>query len=138
MLGAELGQELEGALAPGLPLLRSGGWGKARWRRRRGFGSAELNAADIQILFEAVQLQEIGEFEGSDVAAPLADLPRHPPAGRVTPASTLRNAMEVIMNSNTSVAVIDDGGEFGGVVTLEAIRAELGLSGADPQTGAAV
>jgi osmoprotectant transport system ATP-binding protein len=68
----------------------------------------------------------------------LADLPRYPPAGRVTPSSTLRNAMEVIMNSNTSVAVIDDGGAFGGVVTLEAIRAELGLSGADPETGAPV
>jgi osmoprotectant transport system ATP-binding protein len=63
---------------------------------------------------------------------------RYPPAGRVTPASTLRNAMEVIMNSNTSVAVIDDDGRFGGVVTLEAIRAELGLSGADPVTGAQV
>ncbi len=81
-----------------------------------------------------------GWVQGDQVreGTPLADLPRHPPAGRVTPASTLRNAMEVIMNSNTSVAVIDDGGEFGGVVTLEAIRAELGLSGADPQTGAAV
>ncbi len=69
---------------------------------------------------------------------PLAQATRYPPAGRVTPHSTLRNAMEVIMNSNTSVAIIDDGGRFGGVVTLEAIRAELGLSGADPQTGAVV
>jgi hypothetical protein len=70
--------------------------------------------------------------------ARLADLPRYPPAGRVTPQSTLRNAMEVIMNSNTSVAVIDDDGAFGGVVTLEAIRSVLGLSGVDPRTGASV
>lgn len=69
---------------------------------------------------------------------PVGQATRYPPAGRVTPQSTLRNAMEVIMNSNTSVAVIDDGGRFGGVVTLEAIRAELGLSGADPETGAVV
>ena len=29
------------------------------------------------------------------------------------------------MTSSTSVAVIDDGGRFGGVVTLEGIRAAL-------------
>jgi osmoprotectant transport system ATP-binding protein len=68
----------------------------------------------------------------------LADLPRYPPAGRVSPSSSLRNAMEVIMNSNTSVAVIDDEGAFGGVVTLESIRGVLGLSGVDPRTGASV
>jgi osmoprotectant transport system ATP-binding protein len=68
----------------------------------------------------------------------LADLPRYPPAGRVSPSSSLRNAMEVIMNSNTSVAVIDDDGTFGGVVTLESIRGALGLSGVDPRTGASV
>lgn len=73
-----------------------------------------------------------------DAGASLDDAQRYPPAGRVTPQSTLRNAMEVIMNSNTSVAVIEDDGRFGGVVTLEAIRAELGLSGDDPQTGAPV
>ena len=41
------------------------------------------------------------------------------------PASTLRAAMEIIMTSGTSVAVVDDGGRFGGVVTLEGIRAAL-------------
>ena len=76
--------------------------------------------------------------EGVRDSVSLSDLPRYPPAGRVTPSSTLRNAMEVIMNSNTSVAVIDDDGAFGGVVTLEAIRGALGLSGVDPHTGAAV
>jgi osmoprotectant transport system ATP-binding protein len=88
-----------------------------------------------------VGLVENGRFTGwvpgtlvrDDVL--LAELPRYPPAGRVTPSSTLRNAMEVIMNSNTSVAVIDEDGSFGGVVTLESIRAELGLSEATAPTG---
>ncbi len=55
----------------------------------------------------------------------LADLPRALPAAQVTPDSTLRRAMEVIMTSDTSTAVVDDGGRFGGVVTLEQIRAGL-------------
>jgi len=33
--------------------------------------------------------------------------------------------MELIMVSNSSVAVIDDNGRFGGVVTLEDIRRSL-------------
>ncbi|MEM8621127.1 MAG: betaine/proline/choline family ABC transporter ATP-binding protein [Actinomycetota bacterium] len=55
----------------------------------------------------------------------LRAVPRTQPAAQVTPDSTLRAAMEQIMVSNTSVAVIDDGGSFGGVVTLEDIRAAL-------------
>ncbi|MEM9515433.1 MAG: betaine/proline/choline family ABC transporter ATP-binding protein [Actinomycetota bacterium] len=55
----------------------------------------------------------------------LRDAPRTQPAAHVTPHSTLRAAMEQIMVSNTSVAVIDDGGTFGGVVTLEDIRSAL-------------
>ena len=57
--------------------------------------------------------------------APLESLPRSVPAAQVQPESTLRNAMQIIMTSHTSVAVIDDGGRFGGVVTLELIRASL-------------
>jgi osmoprotectant transport system ATP-binding protein len=53
------------------------------------------------------------------------DRPRERPAAQVHPESTLREAMEIIMTSSTSVAVIDDGGGFGGVVTLEGIRAAL-------------
>ncbi len=34
----------------------------------------ELNAADIQILFEAGELQEVGQLERTDVPASLADL----------------------------------------------------------------
>jgi osmoprotectant transport system ATP-binding protein len=54
-----------------------------------------------------------------------ADLPRERPAAVVAPTSTLRQAMEIIMTSSTSVAVIEDGGRFGGVVTLEGIREAL-------------
>ncbi len=60
--------------------------------------------------------------------ASLADVDLAPPAGVLTPQSTLRNALEVIMASNSSVAVVEDEGRFGGVVTLEAIRLALGLA----------
>jgi osmoprotectant transport system ATP-binding protein len=60
-----------------------------------------------------------------DTGAPLAELPRSVPAAQVASTSTLRAAMEIIMTSDTSVAVVDDGGRFGGVVTLERIRAAL-------------
>ncbi|MBT8198266.1 MAG: ABC transporter ATP-binding protein [Acidimicrobiia bacterium] len=57
--------------------------------------------------------------------APLDSLPRSVPAAQVTPDSTLRSAMQVIMTSHTSVAVVEDEGRFGGVVTLELIRSSL-------------
>jgi osmoprotectant transport system ATP-binding protein len=62
---------------------------------------------------------------GLDGGGGVRDLPRERPAAQVTPDSTLREAMEIIMTSSTSVAVIDDDGGFGGVVTLEGIRACL-------------
>jgi osmoprotectant transport system ATP-binding protein len=52
-------------------------------------------------------------------------IPRELPAAQVRTDSTLLDAMEVIMNSQTSVAIIDNGGSFGGVVTLEQIRTGL-------------
>jgi osmoprotectant transport system ATP-binding protein len=61
----------------------------------------------------------------------LAEVERFDPIAQVEPTSTLRAAMELIMSSNSSVAVIDDGGRFGGVVTLEDIR--RALSSADIQ-----
>ena len=73
MVGAELGQDFQGAPPARLGLLgierglgtgRSGAW---------GFGRVELNAADIEILLEAIDLEEIGELEGADVSASLAD-----------------------------------------------------------------
>ena len=69
----------------------------------------------------------LGWIDGEEVTvgAVLADVPRARPAAQVQPGSTLREAMEIIMTSSTSVAVIDDDGRFGGVVTLEQIRAYL-------------
>ena len=55
----------------------------------------------------------------------LESVPRSVPAAQVQPASTLRNAMQIIMTSHTSTAVIEDDGRFGGIVTLELIRASL-------------
>jgi osmoprotectant transport system ATP-binding protein len=78
-----------------------------------------------------VGLVDDGDFlgwvdgRGLDAVAAPRDLPRERPAAQVTPGSTLREAMEIIMTSSTSVAVIDDDGSFGGVVTLEGIRACL-------------
>ncbi|HVF13969.1 MAG TPA: betaine/proline/choline family ABC transporter ATP-binding protein [Acidimicrobiales bacterium] len=64
-----------------------------------------------------------------DTDRPLAELPRTVPAAHVAATSTLRAAMEIIMTSDTSVAVVDDGGRFGGVITLERIRAALAADG---------
>jgi osmoprotectant transport system ATP-binding protein len=58
-------------------------------------------------------------------AGSVANAPQALPAAQVTSDSTLRTAMQVIMTSHTSVAVIDDHGRFGGVVTLESIRSGL-------------
>ncbi len=43
---------------------RPGFWG---WRGR------EANPADVEVLLEAIQLQEVGELEGADIAAGVAD-----------------------------------------------------------------
>jgi osmoprotectant transport system ATP-binding protein len=67
----------------------------------------------------------------------LADAERHVPAAQVAPSSTLRSALEVIMTSRTSVAVINDGGRFRGTVTLERIRAGLAGDLAGPTEHAA-
>ncbi len=48
-----------------------------------------------------------------------------PPAAQVRPDSTLREALEVIMTSSSSAAVVADGERFGGLVTLERIREGL-------------
>jgi len=49
-------------------------WGGRRSRDGGGFGRVKPNATDIEILFEAVQLQEIGELQSSDIAAPFTNL----------------------------------------------------------------
>ena len=60
-----------------------------------------------------------------DAVLSLDQLDLAPPVAQLGPDSTLRNAMELIMASNTSVAVIADQGRFAGVVRLEQIRAGL-------------
>lgn len=62
----------------------------------------------------------------------LADVQRFDPIAQIEPSSTLHAAMELIMSSNSSVAVINDSGSYGGVVTLEDIR--RALSSADIET----
>jgi CBS domain-containing protein len=59
----------------------------------------------------------------------LADVALRDPVAQIAPSSSLRAAMELIMVSNSSVAVIDDDGRFGGVVTLEDIRRALASGG---------
>jgi osmoprotectant transport system ATP-binding protein len=68
---------------------------------------------------------------------PLAEVERFDPIAQIEPSSTLRAAMELIMSSNSSVAVIDDGGRFGGVVTLEDIRRALASVDIDSADGTA-
>ncbi len=62
-------------------------------------------------------------------AAPsLADLEPTPPLARVSPDSSLREALEIILNSRSAAAVVEDAaGHFSGLVELEAIR--RGLAG---------
>jgi osmoprotectant transport system ATP-binding protein len=58
----------------------------------------------------------------------LDDLEPVPPLARVHPASTLREALEIILTSHSAAAVVeDDEGRFRGLVELEAIR--RGLTG---------
>ena len=106
---------------------------------------ADFDEAERAIAVEGTDWLGIttdGRFAGwtkvADVRAaraagtPLAEVERFDPISQIEPSSTLRAAMELIMSSNSSVAVINDGGRFGGVVTLEDIR--RALSSADIET----
>ena len=62
----------------GAPRLGLFGRRGRRRRRRRGLGFGrrpEADAGDVEVFLEAVGLEEIGEFEGADVAALLPDFP---------------------------------------------------------------
>ena len=91
----------------------------------------EIQAAKDAYRTDWVGVTENGRFLGwvdtrsMNGSTSLADRPREQPAAQVSADSSLRHAMEIIMTSDTSVAVIDDSGRFGGVVTLEGIRAAL-------------
>jgi hypothetical protein len=47
------------------------------WRRRRTWAGRRLQAdlADVEVFLKSVQLEEVGEFEGADVAAAFPDFP---------------------------------------------------------------
>ncbi len=61
-----------------------------------------------------------------DPGLPMGDQKLAPPAAQVEAGSSLREALEVILNSQTSRAVVSDGnGRFAGVVSLEEIREGL-------------
>jgi osmoprotectant transport system ATP-binding protein len=104
---ADVAQAIDDESSPWLGVVVDGGFA--------GWASAD----------DAVQALERG--------ATLRDVELRAPAAQVVPHDTLRTAMELIMSLRTSVAVIDDGGRFGGVVTLEDIRRALA---ADPERSA--
>jgi osmoprotectant transport system ATP-binding protein len=97
--------------------------------------AAEAEAVMTRFGSEWVGVVEDSKFLGwvsaDDLAGTetVAHAPRVLPAAQITSDSTLRTAMQVIMTSHTSVAIIDDDGRFGGVVTLESIRAGLDAGG---------
>ncbi len=64
---------MEGALAALLLLLWIQRWGLRHWQRGWG-GRVQAHAANLEILFETVRLEEIGEFKGADIAALGTDL----------------------------------------------------------------
>lgn len=88
-------------------------------------GVSWLGITEDDVFLGWVQASALDAVEAA--GGSLADLERQLPAAQVEPTSTLRSAMELIMVSNTSAAVINEGGKFGGVVTLEGIR--RGLAG---------
>jgi hypothetical protein len=69
-----LAQALQGTLATLLLLSVRQGW---RWRRGglSWRGHPQAHPTDLEVFLEAVGLEEVGEFEGADVAALSADLP---------------------------------------------------------------
>jgi len=69
----ELAQEFQGALTATLSLwfgqTRDGGGSGWVGRRR-----SESHATNLEVFLEAVGLEQVGEFEGADIAALRADL----------------------------------------------------------------
>ena len=46
---------------------------RGRWRGW-GWEWFQANASDVEVFLEAIQLEEVGEFQGADIAAAVADL----------------------------------------------------------------
>lgn len=72
-LGSELSQDLQRSLAGSRALFGPYGREGTGQPGFRSSGPLELSPADVQVLFETVDLQEVGKFEGADGAAVLAD-----------------------------------------------------------------
>jgi len=69
-----LTEVIEGLLVTALlfdGVRRWGGWHRLWWRGRRS--GCEAEAADLEVFFEAVELEEVGELEGADVTTAGAD-----------------------------------------------------------------
>ena len=64
LLQAVLATELKFFLRKGSRRVYAGGW---RW--------FQANTPDVEIFFEAVELKQVGEFEGADVASAFSDFP---------------------------------------------------------------
>ncbi len=102
------------------------------WVERATTSPAEALAAVERTSGEWLGLVEGDHFAGwvhaDELAAgtSLDQLTPFPPAARVQPDSTLRQALEVILTSRSAAAVVEDAdGRFSGVVELEAIRRGL-------------
>jgi osmoprotectant transport system ATP-binding protein len=65
------------------------------------------------------------DLAAAAVAGDLARLAPEPPAATVTPETTLRETLDVILTARTSAAVVLDADRFAGIVSLETIRAGL-------------
>jgi len=71
----EVAQLFEGELTSAFLLIGGGGAGEKGWRFWAWRLGSETDAADVEVFLEAVELEEIGEFEGADVATGMADFP---------------------------------------------------------------
>ena len=69
----EVAQLLQGMLTPALLLGRRARWSGGDWGSWARSFDRETDPADVKVLLEAVQLEQIGEFEGADVATGVAD-----------------------------------------------------------------
>jgi len=61
---------LQGVKAPPFTFLlgeRGGGMGHGAWK------GLQAHAPDVEVFFEAIELEQVGELEGTDIAAAFAD-----------------------------------------------------------------
>ena len=91
-------------------------------------GSTWLGLTADQRFLGWVPAAELADPDGAGPeGAGLDALEVRPPAAQVHRDATLREALEVILTSSSSTAVVvNDDGTYGGTVTLESIRAGLG------------